>query len=60
MDGRSFYIIKLIAEGGYSFVYLVREGRSTSAHGNGGEYALKKVSQLAKGAVHRQQRIVFS
>lgn len=46
LDGRSFHIIKLIAEGGYSFVYLVKDGRSRGAGGNGtgGEYALKKVS----------------
>mmetsp|Transcript_1889 Transcript_1889/g.5518 ORF Transcript_1889/g.5518 Transcript_1889/m.5518 type:complete len:345 (+) Transcript_1889:243-1277(+) len=53
LDGRSFHIIKLIAEGGYSFVYLVKEGGSRGAgvNGTGGEYALKKVIAVSQETV---------
>lgn len=40
---RRFRIVRLLGEGGYSFVYLVTE--TTPGHGShaNGEYALKKV-----------------
>jgi serine/threonine kinase 16 len=39
LNGRSFEIVKLLGEGGFSFVYLARDAQS------GREFALKKVSQ---------------
>ncbi len=37
LNGRSFDIVKLLGEGGFSFVYLARDSQS------GREFALKKV-----------------
>lgn len=52
LNGRSIQIVKLLGEGGFSFVYLARDRSS------GREFALKKVS-LSAACVTSQSRQLF-